>query len=68
MKQSSKIIVTVIIVIVWIVLSAAVTGIRSDAGNATPGILGLALFAALIGSLRAVWKKEKDDNDNTLQK
>ena len=62
MEKSTKIIVTIIIVVVFIVLSAVVTGIRSDAGAATPGIFGIILFAAFIGGLRAVWKKDKDEN------
>lgn len=62
MEKGTKIIVTVIIVVVFIGLSAVVTGIRSDSEAATPGIFGIILFAALIGGLRAVWKKDKDEN------
>ena len=64
MEKSTKIIVTIIIVVIFIVLSAVVTGIRNDAGAATPGIFGIILFAALVGGLRAVWKKDKNENDN----
>ena len=64
MEKSTKIILTVIIVVVFIVLSAVVTGIRSDSGAATPGIFGIILFAALIGGLRAVWKKDKKEEKN----
>ena len=62
MEKGTKIILTIIIVVVFIGLSAVVTGIRNDAGAATPGIFGVILFAALIGGLRAVWKKDKDEN------
>ena len=62
MEKSTKIILTVIIVVVFIILSAVVTGIRSDSGAATPGIFGIILLAALIGGVRAVWKKDKDEN------
>ena len=62
MEKSTKIIITVIIVVVFIALFAVVSGISSDAGAATPGIIGLILFAALIGGLRAVWKKDKNEN------
>jgi len=62
MEKSIKIILTVIIVVVFIVLSAVVTGIRSDSGEATPGIFGIILLAALIGGLRAVWKKDKNED------
>ena len=64
MGKASKIIVTIIIVVVFIVLSAVVTGIRSDSGAATPGIFGIILFAALIGGLRAVWKKDKNEENH----
>ena len=64
MEKSTKIILTIIIVVVFIILSAVVTGIRSDAGAATPGIFGIILFAALIGGLRAVWKKDKNEDNH----
>ena len=57
MDKLTKIIITVAIVVVFIVLFGVISGIRSDAGAATPGILGLIFVAALIGSLRALWKK-----------
>ena len=63
MEKSTKIIVTIIIIVVFIVLSANVSGIRSDAGAATPGIFGIILFAALIGGLSAVWKKDKNGDN-----
>lgn len=59
MGKVSKIIVTIVCVIVFILLSGVVSGIRSDAGFATPGIFGIILMFALIGALRAVWKKEE---------
>ena len=64
MEKSTKIILTVIIVVVFIILSAVVTGIRNDSGAATPGIFGIILFAALIGGLRAVWKKDKNEENH----
>ena len=64
MEKGTKIIVTIIIVVVFIILSAVVSGIRNDAGAATPGIFGIILFAALIGGLRAVWKKDKDEENH----
>ena len=64
MEKGTKIILTIIIVVVFIGFSAVVTGIRNDAGAATPGIFGIILFAALIGGLRAVWKKDKDEENH----
>lgn len=60
MEKSTKIIVTIIIVVIFVVLSAVVTGIRSESGEATPGILSIILFAALIGGLSAVWEKKQE--------
>lgn len=71
MSQSSKILVTVGVVFLFVIIFGAIAGSMSDAGR-TPGILGLIVFGALIGALRAIWKKPKNDdnNDNTsiLQK
>ena len=64
MEKGSKIILTTIIIVVFIGLSAVVTGIRSDSGAATPGIFGIILFAALIGGLRAVWRKDKNEENH----
>ena len=71
MGQLSKILVTVGVVFLFFIIFGAIAGSMSDAGR-TPGILGLIVFGALIGALRAIWKKPKNDdnNDNTsiLQK
>lgn len=67
MKKTSKIIVTIVLIIVWFFLSSIVIGVRTDAGHSTPGFLGIILLAALIGGLKAIWKKDKDDNNNALQ-
>lgn len=67
MQKSSKVIVTIVVIVVWVFLNAIITGISLDAGHSTPGILALILLAALIGALRAIWKKDKDDNNNALQ-
>ena len=74
MNQLSKIIITIVAVVVFFLLFAAVVGTRESSGHSTPGILGLILFAGLIGALRAVWKKDKnndnkdDNNTSVLQK
>ena len=69
MQKSTKVIVTIVAVVLFFILSAVVTGVRSDAGHSTPGFLGIILAFALIGALRAIWKKNDDNNDTTtLQK
>lgn len=71
MSQLSKVLVTIGVVFLFIIIFGAIGGAASDAGR-TPGILGLIVLAALIGALRAIWKKSKNEenNDNTsiLQK
>ncbi len=68
MQKTTKVIVTIVIIVVWLVLSVINSGIRSDAGHSTPGIIGIILLVAMIGAIRAVWKKDNDDNSSALQK
>lgn len=62
MNKTSKIIVTAVIIVVFFFVFAAIVGIRGDAGYKTPGMLGLIVFAGMIGAIKAVWGK-KDKND-----
>ena len=69
MQKTTKVIVTIVAIVLFIILSTVITGIRSDTGHSTPGFLSIILLVALIGALRAVWKKSNDNDDNTsLQK
>lgn len=63
MSQLSKFLVTVGVVFLFFIIFGAIAGSMSDAGR-TPGILGLIVFGALIGALRAIWKKPKNDDNN----
>lgn len=63
MSKTSKIIVTIVIIVVFIALFGAIVGIRGDSGHSTPGIFGLIVFAGMIGAVRAVWKKDGDEDD-----
>ena len=71
MSQLSKILVTIGVVVLFVIIFGAIAGSMSDSGR-TPGILGLIVFGALIGALRAIWKKPKNeenkDNTSVLQK
>lgn len=65
MNKVSKILVTIGIVFIFLILFGVIVGIRGEAGHRTPGILGLAVFAGMVGALKAVWKKpKKDENEN----
>ncbi|CCZ43771.1 unknown [Bacteroides sp. CAG:545] len=62
MKKTSKIIITIVAIVVFFFIFAVIVGVRGEAGHSTPGMLGLIAFAGLIGGLKAVWKKSDDDN------
>lgn len=73
MNKFAKIIVTIVVVLVFFLLFGAVVGSRSATGQHTPGPLGLILFAALVFSIRAIWRSGKNndndkDNSSILQK
>lgn len=74
MSKIAKVIVTIIVVFVFFFLFALVNAGREASGFRTPGILGLILFAALYGAIRAIWKSKKGKNtdddrpDSMLQK
>lgn len=62
MGKSAKILVTVGVVFLFFIVYGAIVGVMKDAGR-TPGFLGLIALGALIGALRAIWKKNKKDED-----
>lgn len=67
MSKLSKILVTFLVIVVFIFLFAAIGEMSRQAGMHGPGILGLIVFGAMIGAMRAIWKKDKpkdDDKDN----
>ena len=39
-----------------------ITMMREEAGGTGPGIIGLILFAGLIGAIKAIWKKDNKDD------
>lgn len=63
MNKASKVLVTVIAIVIFIVLFAVVVGVRGDAGHSTPGIFGVILLCGLIGALKSVWKKSDNNTD-----
>lgn len=64
MSKLSKIIVTALVIIVYLIIFTAIIATRSSAGQKGPGILGLLLFAGVVGAIKAIWKKDKDHNDH----
>ena len=73
MSKTTKILVTVLLLVLFFAIFSAIVGVRSDSGNSTPGILGLIVFAGMIGAIRAIWKSKSNDdkgdsNNSILQK
>ncbi|WP_322551455.1 hypothetical protein [Flavobacterium psychraquaticum] len=65
MTNTSKVIVTIGIIIGFIFFVGVLTASRSSTGHSTPGIFGIVLFGGMIAGIKAVWKKEsKNDDDN----
>ncbi len=64
MNKLAKIIVTIVVLLVFFLLFGAVVGSRSATGQHTPGLLSLILFAAVVFSIRAIWKSGKDNNND----
>lgn len=64
MTKTAKIIITIVAIVLFFLLFSTIVSARQSAGAKTPGLLGLILFAGLIGALRAVWKKPKNNNSD----
>ena len=64
MNKTSKIIVTIVIIVAFIFLFGIIVGVRGDNGNSTPCIFGLIVFAGMIGAIRAVWKKDQNEDNH----
>ena len=72
MSNTSKVLVTIGIIIGFIFLFGLLTASRSSGGNSTPGIFGIILFVGMIAGIKSVWKKEKEqeneDDNHQLDK
>lgn len=64
MNTFSKILVTIVAIAVFTILFALLCAITDANGQTTPGLLGIVFLAALIGALRAIWKKGKKEQNN----
>ena len=64
MSNISKILVTIGIIIAFLFFFGLLTASRSSGGNSTPGIFFFFLLEGMIAGIKAVWKKEKDNDDN----
>lgn len=66
MDKLGKVIVTIVALVIFVVVFAAIVGVRSDNGSTTPGIFGLAAFAAVVAALRSIWKKDDKNDDPNM--
>ncbi len=64
MEKATKIIVTIVAIVIFIIVFALINVGRQSQGHHTPGILGLVAMCVLIAALRAVWKSDKKDDVN----
>ena len=64
MNKLAKVLVTIGIVLVFFFLFALLNAVRQESGHRTPGFIGVILFAAAYGAIRAIWKKGKNDKGN----
>lgn len=66
MKKMAKVVVTIVVVIVFLLLFSGLGnyGLAAGMPSQAVGVFALILIAALIGGLRAIWKKDKSGNGN----
>ena len=57
MKTVSKILITIVSIVIYIALCAVNFSLRQESGHVTPGMLPVVLTFVLIVVLRAIWKK-----------
>ena len=57
MKTVSKILITIVSIVIYIALCAVNFALRQESGHITPGMLPVILTFVLIAVLRAIWKK-----------
>ena len=72
MSTSVKILVTIGAVFLYIIIATPIIAAMKESGQSS-GFVGLILLVALIGAIRAIWKKPKNeennnDNSSVLQK
>lgn len=64
MNSLSKILITVVVALLFIVFFAFLVGGRGATGHQTPGILGIILLLVAYYAIRAVWKKNNNKNED----
>ena len=68
MSKSAKVLVTIGAIFLYIIIATPIMAAMKESGQSS-GFIGLILIVALIGAIRAIWKKpenegKKDDDEN----
>lgn len=63
MSKMAKIIVTIGAIIIYIIVATVIVASIKESGGSS-SFISLILLVALIGAIRAIWKKPKDDDAN----
>ena len=68
MSKSAKVLVTIGAIFLYIIIATPIMAAMKESGQSS-GFIGLILLVALIGAIRAIWKKpknegKKDDDEN----
>ncbi|MBQ6228456.1 MAG: hypothetical protein IJK08_07845 [Prevotella sp.] len=63
MSKLAKVLVTIGAIFMYILIAVPITAGLKESGHSS-GIVGLVLLVALIGAIKAIWSKPKDDNED----
>lgn len=63
MSKSAKVLVTIGAIFLYIIIATSITAAMKESGQSS-GFIGVILLVALIGAIRAIWKKPNNDIDN----
>jgi len=56
MKKSRKVVATIISVVIWIIINAAIQAAREQSGYKTPGVGSILALLVLIAILLTIWE------------
>ena len=68
MSKLSKILVTIVVIVLFLGIFTILSGVASSSGGHVPGVIGLIIFGGMFGAIRAIWKKNKPNEDNNDNK
>jgi Na+/melibiose symporter-like transporter len=67
MSKSAKVLVTIGAIFLYIIIATPILAAMKESGQSS-GFVGLILLVALIGAIRAIWKKSNNDKGNNNEK